>query len=79
MRQSIRTFVELCIETLPIDEPLYEFGSYQVDDQNDDLRPLFQNKDYIGCDMRPGPGVDCVLDLHDIDLADNVAGIGRDT
>lgn len=74
MRKSIRSFVELCVETLPIDEPLYEFGSYQVDDQNDDLRPLFPNKNYIGCDMRPGPGVDCVLDLHDIDLADSVAG-----
>lgn len=57
-------------------EPVYEFGSYQVEEspQDADLRPLFVGKDYVGCDMRAGPGVDKVLNLHAIDLPDNTAG-----
>ncbi len=33
-----------------------------------DFRSLFFNKKYIDSDMRKGPGVDIMLDLHDIDL-----------
>ena len=70
MRQSIKAFVKLCAETLPIFEPIYEFGSLQVPGQERfaDLRPFFQDKEYIGADIREGPGVDVILDLHDIGL-----------
>ncbi|WP_028546798.1 class I SAM-dependent methyltransferase [Paenibacillus taiwanensis] len=76
MRQIVKDFVAICAALLPIEEPVYEFGSYQVQGQEvlADLRPLFPDKTYVGCDMRPGPGVDRVLDLHNIDLPDATAG-----
>lgn len=76
MRKPIRNYVKLTIDTLPIKEPVYEFGAYQVEEapQDADLRPLLGDLDYVGCDMRAGPGVDKVLNLHDIDLPDNTVG-----
>jgi len=54
MRQNVKEFVRVVSATLPIPEPIYEFGSFQVDRQLGfaDLRPLFPNKEYVGCDMR---------------------------
>ncbi len=40
-----------------------------------DLRPLFPGKTYIGADVREGPGVDRILDLHQIDLPDASVGL----
>jgi len=76
MRQIIRDFVKVCGENLPILEPIYEFGSYQVKSQEKlaNLRPFFPQKDYIGADMRKGPGVDVILDLHDIKLPSESVG-----
>ena len=76
MRQSIKEFVKICAELLPISDPIYEFGSLQVEGQEGfaNLRPLFPNKTFIGADMRPGPGVDLILDLHRMDLPSEVAG-----
>lgn len=76
MRPLIRQFVQIAAETLPIQEPIYEFGSLQVPGQEGfaDLRPLFPNKEYVGCDMREGPGVDKVLNLHHLDLEPESAG-----
>ena len=76
MRPRIRNFVGLVAKTLLIKEPIYEFGSLRVDNQDviANLRPIFPDKEYIGCDMRAGRGVDMVLNLHDIDLPDNIAG-----
>jgi SAM-dependent methyltransferase len=66
--------VRICAEHLPIQAPIYEFGALQVSGAEDeDLRSLFPGCEYIGADMREGPGVDQVLDLHHIDLADEVA------
>ncbi|WP_195576037.1 class I SAM-dependent methyltransferase [Paenibacillus sp. 1001270B_150601_E10] len=83
MRQIIKDLVAICAGTLPYQEPVYEFGSYQVAGQEvfADLRPYFPGKTYVGCDMRPGPGVDLVLDLHNIALPDETAGfvISMDT
>jgi hypothetical protein len=76
MRESIRDFVKGVSESVPILEPIYEFGSFQVEGQEAiaDLRPSFPGKKYIGCDMRSGKGVDLLLNLHDIDLPDSTAG-----
>jgi SAM-dependent methyltransferase len=76
MRKPLWKYVNIVLETLPINEPIYEFGSYQIEypPQDIDLRPLFVDKDFVGCDMRAGPGVDKVLNLHDIALPDNIAG-----
>ena len=76
MRKLIRQFVKICAETLPVSEPIYEFGALQVSGQKgiEDLRPLFLGKKYFGADMRPGPGVDLVLNLHNINLPSESAG-----
>jgi SAM-dependent methyltransferase len=76
MRESIKEFVEICGACLPIEEPIYEFGSMQVPGQEGfaDLRSIFPNKRYVGADMRKGPGVDVVLNLHKIDLNSESAG-----
>lgn len=76
MRQLIREFVRICAETLPIPEPIYEFESLQVPGQEGfaDLRPFFPGKKYIGSDIQEGPGVDVILDLHNIDLPAESAG-----
>lgn len=77
MRASVKEFVlEVCGRTLSLAEPIYEFGSYLVPGQEEfnDLRPHFPDRKFVGADMREGPGVDAVLDLHDIDLPDQTAG-----
>lgn len=76
MRKPIRKYLELVLDTVAIPQPVYEFGSYQVEasPQDANLRPLLTQYDYVGCDMRPGPGVDKVLNLHDIDLPNNHIG-----
>lgn len=76
MRESIKQFVKICAETLPISEPIYEFGSLQIPGQEGfaDLRPLFPDKKYVGADMRKGPGVDIILNLHNIDLPSETIG-----
>ena len=75
MRRAIKDFVQIVASTVPVKGPIYEFGSYQVATQEGfaDLRPFFPGMEYIGTDMREGPGVDIVLNLHDINLpADSV-------
>ena len=76
MRATIKDFVSIVALTLPIKAPIYEFGALQVPWQEGfaDLRPLFPGKEYIGADMREGPGVDKILDLHHIDLPAECVG-----
>ena len=76
MRESIREFVGVVAKTLAIPEPIFEFGSFQTLGQEGfaDLRPFFVGKEYIGCDMRKGPGVDRILDLNNIELPSESAG-----
>lgn len=75
MRENVRAFVELAAEHFALEGPVYEFGSYQIEEQNTfaDLRSCFRGRRYIGCDMRAGPGVDRVEDLAQLSLADGVA------
>lgn len=76
MRPSIRAFVEACIGSMSLHEPIFEFGAYRTAGQEQlaDLRPLFPGREYVGTDMRPGLGVDRVLDLHALDLPDSSVG-----
>ena len=76
MRVSIREFIKICIETLPLPDPIYEFGSLLVPGQEEmiNLRPMFSGREYVGADFREGPGVDMILDLHNIRLPDDAAG-----
>ena len=63
-------------EAFDLPGPIVEIGSYQVTGQETiaDLRSLFPGKRYIGVDMRPGPGVDCVADVEALPQADASVG-----
>ena len=70
MDKVCKEYVKMCAETLPILEPIYEFGSQQVGGQEGfaDLRPFFPSKKYVGADIVEGVGVDIILNLHNINL-----------
>lgn len=78
MQKPNRHFVRICVETLPWKNPVYEFGALEVHEEEDVayVRDLFPEKGlkYVGCDMRPGPGVDQVQNLHGLDIPDNSVG-----
>ena len=70
----IRRFVHDLNQVYGLDEPIYEFGSLQVEpEQESDLRSLFAGKRFVGTDIRPGPGVDQVEDLRALSLDDGAA------
>jgi SAM-dependent methyltransferase len=75
MRDNVRAFVEIAASTFELRGPIYEFGSYLVEDQHGrgDLRSIFAGQRYVGCDMREGPGVDRVEDLAQLRLPDESA------
>lgn len=66
MQDHVKLFVKTFSELVPTDSPIYEFGSLQVPGQEGfaDLRGLFPGREYIGCDMQAGPGVDRIEDME---------------
>jgi len=76
MRPNIRHFIELAESIFNLPEPIYEFGSYQIEGQEDitDLRPIFLNKIYVGCDMRAGKGVDRIENVESPSLPSGGVG-----
>lgn len=75
MRRNTRALAEIVARTMDLPEPIVEFGSYQVTGAPiENLRPLFGGKSYIGCDVRPGPGVDRIEDLERLSFADGSIG-----
>lgn len=77
MRESVREFVRIASEFLPICEPLMEFGSLRIPGQEKiaDLRPFFKGKKYFGADLEEGPGVDIQMNLHEIGLDSDSVGM----
>ncbi len=86
MRDNVRAFVQAAAEAFELNASvgefpnssegaIYEFGSFLVPGQEDiaDLRPVFCEREFIGCDMRSGPGVDRVEDLAGLSLPDHAA------
>jgi SAM-dependent methyltransferase len=76
MRDNVKTFVSCCSHVFNPQEPIVEIGSLQVEGQMGyaDLRPFFQGKKYIGCDMREGPGVDRIENVENMTLGDESVG-----
>jgi SAM-dependent methyltransferase len=66
MNHFIHGVARAIAETFALPEPILEIGSYQVEGQEAiaNLRTLFPAKNYVGMDMRPGPGVDCVANVE---------------
>jgi SAM-dependent methyltransferase len=56
--------------------PVLDIGSYYPPGYEDlcDRRGLFPNKAYIGCDLRPGPGVNRIEDAENLRFPDSSAG-----
>lgn len=74
-QQVIHDFVRDVAAALALLDPVVEFGSMQVEPgQPHDLRRLFAGHEYIGTDMREGPGVDRVEDLRRLSFADGEVG-----
>ena len=66
MQDHVTLFVKTLSELVPMESPIYEFGSFQVPGQEGlaDLRRFFPGREYIGCDMQPGTGVDRIEDME---------------
>ncbi len=64
MTKPLRAAVEIIVETLQLKGKILEIGSRQEKNQRKiaNLRPFFHKSEYLGIDMRPGPGVDRVVD-----------------
>jgi SAM-dependent methyltransferase len=73
---EIRAFVKMASETLPFPGPIYEFGSkiWPGQERVSDHRPFFPGREFVGCDMLPGIGVDRVVDVQDTLLRTATAG-----
>ena len=68
-------FVADVAERVELPEPIVEFGAMQVEaGQPNDLRPLFAGREFVGTDLREGPGVDRVEDLQSLTFADGEVG-----
>jgi SAM-dependent methyltransferase len=75
MREHVRTFAEE-VARLVETGPVVEIGSRPAEGQADiaDLRPVFRDFEYIGCDIQEGPGVDRIEDVHHLSFADDSVG-----
>ncbi len=76
MNQLLRGLARAVTEAFPLPEPILEIGSYVVPGQEHlgNLRELFRGQDYVGIDMRPGPGVDRVANIEDLPYPDGSVG-----
>lgn len=67
MHGSVMRFVGAIVRQADLrGKRVLEIGSMDV---NGSVRPLFETDDYLGIDMRPGSGVDLVIDAHDLNTA----------
>jgi SAM-dependent methyltransferase len=76
MNSFLHGMARAVAETFVLPGPILEIGSYQVQGQEDigDLRPLFPGREYLGVDMRPGPGVDLVANVEKLPQPDASVG-----
>ncbi len=76
MAQPItRTFLSDLMAVLDLPDPVVEFGSLQVEpDQDIDLRRFFEGRPFTGTDFREGPGVDRVEDIRALSYEDGTVG-----
>jgi SAM-dependent methyltransferase len=76
MNHFIHGVVRSMAETFDLPQPILEIGAYQVAGQESiaNLRSLFARKEYVGVDMRAGPGVDCVASVEKLPYATGSIG-----
>jgi len=67
--------VRAAVEVFPIPEPILEVGSQSIPGQEHLAnRHLFPEKEYVGIDLRPGPGVDSVENIEQLEREENSVG-----
>ncbi|MBU1931258.1 methyltransferase domain-containing protein [Patescibacteria group bacterium] len=76
MMPNVRQFVEVVVKAIDLAEPIVEIGSYLTSGQEElsDLRGLFSEKKYLGCDLRRGPGVDQIENAEKLSFKSNSIG-----
>lgn len=76
MNHLLHGVVRAVCETFELPGPILEIGAYQTPGQENiaNLRPLFPDEQFIGFDMRPGPGVDQVGNVESLPFADASVG-----
>lgn len=76
MRPHIHYFIESCAKALELAEPIVEIGAkrHPSQDKLADLRSLFVNREFIGCDMDIGPGVDRIENLENLTFQNGEVG-----
>jgi SAM-dependent methyltransferase len=76
MNRLLHGVARAVAESFDLPGPILEIGSYQVPGQEAlaDLRALFPDREYVGLDVRPGPGVDLVADVEALPQADASVG-----
>ena len=73
MTKPLRVTVEIIVDLLPKSGKVLEIGSRQEKNQKNvaNLRRLFPQGEYLGVDMRSGPGVDRVVNAEKLPFKDN--------
>ena len=76
MRRAIRSCVVAFVEGCQPEGPVVELGSYYTPGMASlcDLRPLFRDREFIGCDIRAGCGVDRIEDAQNLSFAAESVG-----
>lgn len=76
MRRAIRESVRMFAAEFAPPGPVIEVGSLYLPDYASlcDLRPLFPGREYLGCDLRTGPGVDQIEDAQRLSFKDGSVG-----
>ena len=73
MTKPLRKTIETIVDLLPNPGRVLEIGSRQEKNQKEmaNLRKLFPKAEYVGVDMRSGPGVDKVINGEKLPFKDN--------
>jgi SAM-dependent methyltransferase len=75
MRYEIKEIAEILSKKIELQEPVYEFGAYILEGfEQYNYQDCFRNHEYVPCDIRPGPGIQKILDIENLDLPDNSVG-----
>lgn len=76
MNHFLHGVVRALAETFEPAGPVLEVGAFQVAGQEalGNLRSFFPGRDYLGLDMRPGPGVDRVGNVESLPFPDETFG-----
>lgn len=76
MRPHVRAFAQDVAESWALLDPIVEMGARPAEGQEEatDVRGLFPGREYIGCDVQEGRGVDRIEDIHDMTFADESVG-----